>query len=483
MKETNVEELERLVCDMHNGRLSDKEFQRLQELLTNAPESQDLYCRIVDTHMALEAASSSILDNDRTSPTVSPDHSQPSQKPHWRFGLSPWHFATAAVLLLAASLAFFLPGLRDKEVVENDPSHSIITLPSITNVSWDGPTYAKDARDWYPVVAVPAGAIKLHQHEGGMVDGYLFCLPPGKSVDLIATFDATGENSMSLVEIMSGSTPSARKIGFSNVGEGPRPLHANPRATNRRFGVLGQWSETNDSDINRYFLLTCVHKLAESEAEQQWRLSDMAVCLESNSVVHVGWDDSGPAPLKTDGDYRQDNDFDDLTATLFFSPAKQAARSTVLRGVEVIAPNSMADLQLPENLDGGFDLVLEPGDSAVLQAYSDAVAPSAVVVIDTEDNSILWSSVKATTRRVSLGTTGFRNTTSTPKSLRIVAMARDYKSKTDKQKWLVSKRTTLFEQPYFYILGYNDQGDDRDYNDVRVSVLLHSGDTTPAAQP
>jgi hypothetical protein len=345
-------------------------------------------------------------------------------------------------------------------------------MPTITQVSWEGPSFAADSSDWRPAAVTSAGPITLRVKEGEVADAYLFCLLPGDSVKLMATFDATGENSLSVVEILDDQRATLKKVSFHNSGAGPKPLHANPNARNRRYGILGHWSETNTSDLPRYFLLTGVHKLAQPQPNESWRLSKIAVLVESDAVVHLGWDDSGPAPLAGDA-YHEDYDYDDLAASLFFDRNSGASNLAADR-IQVLKNQDHSWQSPVSSLEGGYVFELAPGSAAVLKAVSEARAPNAIVALDADTREPLWSSSKQVAQSTNLGAACLFNPTRTVKRIRLIGIHQPQDAKGPGIPWRASELETLYEQPGYFIVGFDDFQGDKDFDDIRISVLTTS---------
>ncbi|QDU58809.1 hypothetical protein [Aeoliella mucimassa] len=474
MENSKFEELERLASELHDGGLSKDQLDHLNQLLFNDDEAQDFYCDLVNTHVGLKSVVGRSFDgsNEWSLPfAIDSDAEEVASYPGASSRkASPWRWVLAASIALVACSAAWLVLDGNKAVVARG-GESMVYLPTITRVSWKGPTYQTAASEHHNMVAVPPGAIKLRQTQGEDGDGYLFCLEPGYSVELVAAFDAAGENSLSIAEVFNSHAATARKFTFHNAGKGPKPLHANPAALNRRYGVLGRWSESNTTDIPRFFLLTGVHKLSMRDNEDHWRMSSLRVQLESDDVVQVGWDDSGPAPL-TGTNYRPDNDFDDLSASLFFTANEKTPQPTQPK-VDVIQPLHVDGFDFGDEVPEGFNVELLPGDMLLMKGLAQASDPNALMLYNVDTDKVLWSNAKVEGKSdCDLGSTCVRNTTSSPQTIRVIGFNRPTALDKSPENWHVSSRATLYEQSGFYIIGYDDLAGDRDYNDVRVSLLI-----------
>ena len=472
MNNRDFKELERLASALHDDGLSPSDMARLEELLIDNPSAQKRYRELVDTHIALSVASSS-LDADPTD--VGPQSDEPASCSLSRPVVIPpiqsstplptpsswgWPLAALMAALFACSL-LFMPSwdtASDDAVSVLNPSRhtGLTTLPTITHVSWEGPAFQARADQSLPQTAVLPGAITLRLQKGKTAEGYIVCLQPGMSVDLIATFDATGENSLSIVEFTGGEQQTTKKLTFHNAGEGPRPFHANPAAKNRRYGVLGHWTEANLGPIPRFFLLTGVHKLAQASPDEEWRLSELEVLLENDDAVHVGWDDSGPAPNPGES-YQADGDYDDLAASLFFSPISGNRRSEA-SGQCVVSGNVDSQLSIPKDLGSGFEFELPPGSRAIVKGFSEASYPSGMVIVDVDTDEVLWSRVKPLARTAQLGAACINNLSPSPRTLRLIAVYKP--SALEDAEWQASTVKSLYEQPRFSILGFDDSRED-----------------------
>ncbi|QDV71933.1 hypothetical protein [Botrimarina mediterranea] len=482
MNSRDFKEIERLVSALHDDGLSRRDLARLEELLKDDPAAQRRYRELVDTHIALCVASSSMETEPSGKEPANRSQSAPLVLPPLR-GASvlpkptswAWPLATVMVALVAGSL-LFMPGSDPAprgagSVLGPSQQAGLTTLPAITHVSWEGPAFQSHVDQALPQTRVLPGAITLRLQEGKTAEGYVFCLYPGTSVDLVATFDATGENSLSIVEFTGGEQPATKKLTFHNAGEGPRPFHANPAAKNRRYGVLGHWTESNPGPLPRFFLLTGVHKLAQATLDAEWRLSELEVLLENEDAVHIGWDDSGPAPVAGES-YQADGDYDDLAASLFFTPIA-GMRWPDSPGQCVVSGNVDSQLAIPDDVGSGFEFDLPPGGRAIVKGFSEASYPSGMVLIDAESNEVLWSRVKPRARTAHLGAACISNHSQSLQKLRLVAV---YKaSAAEDAVWQASAVKTLYEQPRFRILGFDDSLGDEDYNDVRANLLIESG--------
>lgn len=482
LSSSKFEELEQLVSEMYDDSLSVRGMQRLEELLIDDPRAQHRYKELVDIHIALSVASGGsyaavsgesrgtdgLLLASRNARTTA--STAPAARPV--ANLLPWGLAAA----VAVALGLFALQAAKNNASSVDPSTlASVTpyypaVPEITHVSWEGPSYQAAPRDAIPTAAMSAGAISLRLGKGKTADGYVICLQPGMAVDLVSTFDATGENSLSIVELTGGSRPAAKKLTFHNAGEGPMPLHANPIAKNRRYGVLGHWSEANFGHHPRYFLLTGVHKLAIPTAGEDWRMSDMKVLIEHENAVHIGWDDSGPPPSEG-RPYHPDGDYDDLAATLLYT-SNSSDEQSASPSLRVLASHDPTPIKMPEVLDSAFEFELPPGSIALVKAICEARDPNALVIMDCHTKEVVWSGTKQPAEGVYLGTISLSNPTLAARKLCLVAV-HQVPAATN-EVWHASKLRTLYEQPNFFILGFEDSRNDDDFNDVRVNLLIES---------
>lgn len=472
MKTNKLREIDRLVSEMHDDELSGDDLHRLEELLRDDPAAQRHYWQLVNGHIALSVAVSSNslpVDSPRTESAVAAPAVDSTVT------ASRWWLAAAAVLLLSLLGTSLWKGQGDAPQLASAGStpdsawSEFDEMPTITQVSWEGPSFAADSNGWQPAAVTSAGPITLRVKEGEVADGYLFCLLPGDSVNLMATFDATGENSLSVVEILDDERATLKKVSFHNSGAGPKPLHANPHVRNRRYGILGHWSETNTSDVPRYFLLTGVHKLAQPKPNESWRLSKIAVMVESDQAVHLGWDDSGPAPLAGDN-YHEDFDYDDLAASLLFDRRTNTANHRTDQ-LQVLKNDQLSAPTAPSALEGGFVFELPPHSAAVLKAVSEARARNAIVAVDTDTQELLWSSSQQVAQSPNLGAACLLNPTPNIKRIRLLGIHQPPDAKGPGVPWRASAQDMLYEQPGFFILGFDDSLGDKDFDDVRVSVL------------
>jgi hypothetical protein len=473
-----MKEIEHLVSEMFDDGLDGDDRQRLEELLTDDPCAQAHYWQLVDTHIALSVAvSSKSLDEPAARNSLAADVlAKRRGLPH--LSRKPWLPAAAAAVLLVG-LIWALNPKRDRDGGDADslpvaPGLRLLAseqIPTITQISWEGPSFAANFTKWQPAAMSSAGAVTLRVQQGETADGYLFCLMPEESVKLVATFDATGENSLSVVEIGGSERVGVKKVSFHNAGAGPKPLHANPHVRNRRYGILGHWSETNSTAEPRYFLLTGVHKLARPVPHETWRLSKIAVLVESDLVVHLGWDDTGPAPAEGQS-YHGDNDYDDLAASLLFDRQGGKQDSAVRAGIQATTNQKHSPPVATSVPEGGYAFAIGPHSAAVLKAVSEATDLNGIVAIDEETNKVLWSSSRQAKESTNLGAASLFNPSDSIKRVRLVGIHKPRDSAGPGIPWRVSAAETLYEQPGYFIIGFDDSRGDKDFNDVRVNVLV-----------
>ncbi|MBX3427842.1 MAG: hypothetical protein KF688_19335 [Pirellulales bacterium] len=476
-------ELDRLVSALLDDGPSEQELHRLEELLIDDAELQSRYWQLVSTHVALGVA----IGGDRQ---AAAPPTRAGSMLHWlkprlwtggRKAADRLEHRAAQPLRIAAAIALVAVGMTlwsrlagpehgAAPVAEATTSQhwTVDRVPTITHVSWDGPTFSDDAGLWQPISAIDGGSISLPVKQDREADGYLFCLPPGATVELVATFDATSENCLSVAEITSRGDHAVRKATFTNSGVGPRPLHANPRASNRRYGVLGRWSEINTTPSPRYFLLTGSHKNSSEDASHEWQVSEMAVLLQREDVIHIGWEDAPAKSAKVSHE-----DYDDLAATLFVSYATNP--KTPRTGLRVVG----SDVGLVEgtpSIDGKpHRIALGPGDAILVKVASEARLENGLFLVDATTGEVEWatSNKSASIDSLNLGAAAVFNDSTTPRDVLIVGAHREPCGEGEdcEAVWKESSRRILYEQTGFDILGFEDSKIDDDYNDIRVSVL------------
>jgi hypothetical protein len=487
-------QLERLVSTICDDGATAQDLQELESLLVNDPELQDRYWQLMSTHIALGVAVSCDTNKSLPGPIAGPGQSQSLAPPSWRSRLSndPYlRFFSYAAALLLLGLGVGIWSLFGHELLVaitrgTNPQATnwvVDRIPTVTRVSWNGPTFSNDDDQWQLIDGDEAGRVSLQVKQAPSANGYLLCLPPDTNVELIATFDATGENCLSVVELVANDIQPVEKATFNNCGVGPKPWDANPTAQ-KRYGVLGRWFERNTTSSPRYFLLTGSHKLANPKPDQDWQLSEMAVLLERDGIIQIGWDDSGPAPGGKDEAYLQDDDFDDLAATLFLAPAGPAPSSK--QAVEFVGENRDVVPRVVPQSNDAFRINLAPGEVAVFKAASWAAAPNALFLTHAATGSVYWSTsntnaMNEVTRSRDLGAAALRNNSATSQEFLLFAAHHASKGVEADQQWQSSERKVFFEQPGYVILGFEDQGQDNDFDDVRVSVLRVSSANLPGA--
>jgi hypothetical protein len=491
-KERQLESLVSSICD--DGATA-QDLQELEALLVDDPELQKRYWQMMSTHVALGVAVSCAADKSLPGPIAWPERSRLPTSAPWRsaFGTDSrlrFFYYAAAILLLGLGVGTWirfgheLLGGINRGVDSQAINWTVDRIPTITHVSWDGLTFSREDDQWQIIDGAEAGPVSLQVKQAPSANGYLFCLPPGAAVELTATFDATGENCLSVVELVANDQQPIEKATFNNCGVGPKPWDANPAAQNRRYGVLGRWSERNTTLSPRYFLLTGSHKLANPKPNQDWQLSEMAVLLERDGIIQIGWDDSGPAPAESDTVYRPDDDFDDLAATLLLSVPSSMPSSA--RAVELIGENrGIAPQPLPQSNDA-LPISLAPGEVAVFKVASWATAPNTLLLVHAQTNEVYWStantnSANEVSKSCDLGAAAIRNNSTERQEFLLFATHRAPSEGKTEQEWHESERKMFFEQPGYVILGFEDHGRDNDFDDVRVSVLQADSAGAPRA--
>ncbi|HMO15148.1 MAG TPA: hypothetical protein PKD64_13025 [Pirellulaceae bacterium] len=476
MENNREARLHRLVSELNDGGLGASEFRELEQLLVDEPQLQDLYIELMSTHVGLSIVAS-LPPNPSglkmSAPGISMEASDRigiSRRPSRRiltYQRLIYALTTVAAIVLVSFMVF---GSGDfwkrpnKPVTNANVAQGIRKIPLVKKVSWIGPSFSSLPEEWSPIEETVSGVVPLRVDTSHLASGYIFCLPPRSAVKLFATFDATAENCLTISELRSDVSEVDRKAVFHNTGAGDRPLHANPTAVNRRFGVLGEWSERNDTDQPRFFMLTGAHKLVVPEPNEEWRLSNLAVLLNEPDLVHLGWDDSGPFP-GVGGTYVGDGDFDDLAVTLCFEIDEQSYAATSPISTSVPAVSLSGEIPSSE----GVELSLEPGESVLLKVAADATFTNALVVLDKDTQQQLWATWNEEKDQLNLGACYLRNHGGQRRELVLVGINR-HNEKPD-EDWLPSRSRILFEQGDYTIIGFDDSKKDNDFKDILVSVL------------
>ncbi len=470
MTAKQLRELEQLVSDLYDDGLSSMETQRLEGLLLDEPALQDKYLGMVDLHVGLSVAGESLANpssDEEQSDTVSTIPAHLSMVRGFVAIL-----ATTACILLAV---WIWHGWDFSDLPSRVPElashadHKLSAIPTIKCVSWNGTTFSQDVDDWQPLSVVGPGVIPLRQSRGEMVDGYLLELPPGYRLELVTTCDATAENCLSIEEVWAGTTPSSRKVTFHNSGQGSKPRHANPAAKHRRFGIVGTWADRNVTQQPRFFLVTAVHKRVDPGPNEAWRVSEMAVMIEEPDVIQIGWDDSGPAP-STAGD----EDFDDLSASIFIVPIGQTQRVTpVTPELEVAAaqvPTADPDAA-PAIGSTAYEMMLPPGSITLFKAASNASAHNELFLRNAKDGNVLWSASNNRGKSSNVGGVALRNRSDSFQRIYLMSSHRNPDVELVEPS-SASRYCLLFEQTGYNIVGFDDGvRPDADFDDVRVGIL------------
>ncbi|HEY2759492.1 MAG TPA: hypothetical protein VGI75_02075 [Pirellulales bacterium] len=347
-------------------------------------------------------------------------------------------------------------------------------LTPVIRVSWSGPQFASELNASPMIAAIHEGVISFTSSFGRPAQGYVVCLRPGALMDLIVTADAEGENALAAIEIDGSGKPTGRRISFSNSAEeGSATGKSDGKyAVRTKKGRLGIWTDRNDGPTPRYYLFTGVHKLLNRSADDSWHVSRLQPFVESENLIHVGWDDSGmPFAGKQDAAQVPDNDFDDVSATIRIRmPSSPAPNSDV----QVLSKNrkyEVSGLSLPSQDAERYLLTLNPGQSAIVKVSSRSGAPVDVGVFGKETGELRWRCrQEPNSDSPTLGICAIKNDSPRVKEFFVVGAQREASADPFAAVHAMPA-SVLFNKENVVTVGFGDVEKTLDFNLLKVDIL------------
>jgi hypothetical protein len=484
-------ELERLLSELADEGATQQRVEKIERLLLNNPKLQDHYWSWMDNHIILGTDRAAILGESKAANHLISVGSQ--QSPAAAIAVQPFaseqnslrRWLTPLLAISACLLWMMLPGnfslshiagLLRPHVIDTDHTDSW-HIPRITRVSWEGPYFAEHEQRLDSGSKAHVGLVSLGFVNGSPANGYVLRLEPGTSAELMMAADAYAENNLSVTELNASGKPVRRSVSFNNFGSGGISASANHEIRARRYGLIGTWSEFNDSNKPKYYLINGIHKsinpdLSPPHPEQEFQLSRMALVLDEPDLKLLGWDDSGIEPNEVNAGVEPDGDYDDISVAIRISGkgiepkfSDKDCRLVATPGLETTTPRT----------DGAncYRFTLGPGEIAVLKVASEARKTNSLFVVREGSNEVLWNVASNRPGTVNLGAVAIQNTSYANQNY-VIFGENSADPLAPPTGWQNSSVATVHTQPGCSILGFEDdeeEGQDSDFDDIRITFL------------
>lgn len=490
METKKAVELERLLSELADEGATKERVQKIEDLLINNPELQDHYWKWMDLHVILGVERAGILGDRGATRSLGgkPENGSPRElrKTTWSSGHQLWMLVSTVAVAACVTWALMTAAQYFRNRDADGPNRGmraaaggeeIWRIPRITRVSWEGPFFADPGQEERSTTGERAGLVSLGLVGGLSANGYILRLEPGTSANLMMAADAYAENNLSVTELDANGTPIRRSVSFNNFGTSSIPQFGNAEVMTRRYGQIGTWSEFNDTDRPKYYLLNGIHKSANPDvpapdSPQEFQLSEMVVMVEEPDIILVGWDDGGVEPTEANSGVLPDGDYDDITVVIRINrPGVEPTRSTPHRR---LLARPQATTLTPQS-DGSvrYRFALLPGEVAVMKVATEARCSNALYLVDESANEVLWGASNTDSRSTNLGAVTVENRGTEQIHLAIFS---EHSASTggDKDDWQCSELAKIHDQPGCVILGFEDTGEDNDFDDMRVTLLSMS---------
>ncbi|MEO0529861.1 MAG: hypothetical protein AAF266_04700 [Planctomycetota bacterium] len=443
MSEATNKQIDRLLSDVADEGMTADRAQELERLLLNRPESQEHYARTIELLLLLEHEFDFTLrdpiplvvrdgsDSDEKAidgqagqaarpPLTGPhgDSRKATRKPPSVSDTTrqaSWlMLATAATLLIGWALlgpprgpersVALIPQsdtdsvspLRVADIDQPLPIRDASALASLSQITRTAlvtslylPQRAVGAA---PRLTLCSGTAWMERGYGERERGYVFTLQPGQTMSLHVTTNAASHNSLALIELEGRYDPvgEAIKLNFSSLIDvnDPNPRRQTGRQHN---GQVGNYVTTNSGAVAKHFLLVGSHAVRGREAESTWNQSDFHVAFDDSDLLVIGWDDSGYGNPKQPPPYawEPDRDYDDLQATIRFTPAEAGLATNEPGGVR-LRPEPLPDGPMVSRKPESHRLSVMPGEERVVIVSSSTSTPTKVRIVESETRHVLW---------------------------------------------------------------------------------------------
>lgn len=489
-----IDELERQLSALADNGATKELVADIEQILLDNPELQDVYWSWMDVHTVLGVERSAVLGEHRE-PRDSGLNDQTSARPgrlarnarSRRRTLIVGSSLALATCLMLGLFAFQSPlsltvddGVDKLRMACQPGAESAWSIPDITYVSWDGPVFA-DRSTVHPSASRPrVGSVGLALASGRSADGYVLCLDPGETAEMMLAIDAIAENNCSVIEIDSQGTPLRRVVSFNNFQPDIDPK-------TRRCGLAGTWVEKNNTDKSQYYLINGIHKRYHPSSRtadrlQSFHLSDMRVILDEPDLVVIGWDDGGLDVSEFHGAIRSDHSFDDLTVVIRLSgPGIQASPPTASHRIRGWTSPRMHAQAIKGPHTEGFEryrFSVQPGEMVVLNVGSEAKVLNSLYLIDEGSEAVLWSVDNAGLQSNHLGAVVVENSGIEKITLAVfgecLPPSDNGEVEMRSEDWTCSELLKVYGQPNCAILGFRDRVRKGEFVDLRVTLMTVS---------
>lgn len=484
-----LKELESLALEADETSPAER-LAKLEAKLRDCPEAQDEYCRLVmlDTilkaefgpnALSLTPLSPELSETDACSMVAATlandiEPTVPTLSKRLLLGITA---ATAASLIFVLSYFGTVPSADDTqnqnaaEVASMTTSDADIFLQSpetigmlhrVTHTTWQPPRQTDQDSERRLTAQLIEGAVRMMPFNGKDAGGYVLKLPPGAVLELNTYADADGENALAIIELDSRGEPTGQLVSFGNRGaqiSGKR---------SRIYGHLGSWSDVNETNADKFYLLTGLQHVIRPKEEPIWYVAGFKVFVNRSNLLHIGWDDTGSESHEMSTDLR-DKDFNDLTATLriTFPNINSVPPANEVEIVDPEQPDVIAQEIAPELLSqDGFDLQVLPGEGVIMNVSSACFYGGSLTLVE-RDTGKVWRRWDNQDGELShLGVLLIENNTLEPLDFHLVGNHRIGKSKQE----LASRHKLLWYDELWQIVGFDDSKADEDWNDLRVHL-------------
>ena len=478
-------EIERLISAAADEGMSAEQSARLETLLLDRPDLQDFYARVMSLHtlliyelnLAMQEFSPLVADEPESrSPRVRPmiglhdglDAARRGGKAtiQWSPG---WRFAVGAAATLLAVVGAHWATRTSESPVTSAATHltadsQAISLTSrLTQTTVSGMTFPVSARAGSDESILCGGMVWMERGPGLRERGYMMAVPPGALITLEVDAESAAQNALTVIEFDQQGRPTGGTISFNNRKERARGTFV------AGIGCIANWSDRNDSEQTKYFLLTGTHMLQKAIQGDRWRLSDYKVLLESPKLVCLGWDDSGysAAPHPSETDYYADRDFDDISAII---QVHQSTGTTHDKKQLTLLPTPQLTGQREKFDEKAYSFSVNPGESAILRIAGRAGWHNTAAVIDTRSGNVIWRQSGSPDPSQYSGAYLIENATDEPRRFAIVGAHLPWPTPGQDTNWGPSEMSVVRDDPDFTMVGFEDGGGDADFDDILIYI-------------
>lgn len=503
-----IRELELLLAQFVDEGSPPESVKRLHELLLDKPELQACYWKWIDVHVLLGAEGPALLESSgawgaltatvASRPESTTEESAAallvasgqSRRAIWNRALA-WA-SIAGAIVIAASFLLGRASSPDPTVAQSteeraaDAGGSAVPrgdedaaeiegpwrIPQITRVKWTGPYFADSIEHDLVSAEVRPGRVSLQLSSGAAVSGYLLKLGPGEGVDMVVTAEARSENNVSVTELDSTGAPLQRSVTFNNFKDSGGIDGA------RGTGLLGTWCASNDTRSPKYYLITGGHQVVDPDAlsdldDVRWRMSSMEIVLEEPDVVILGWDDGGIESFGLGQAIEADQDFDDVSAILRIASRHDRVGSDG-RDLRVVGAAAAVPGRPRTEQSRAYDFTIHPGEVVGIVATSSAGVANNLYLANATTDDLLWSTGSESAQLGNFGGVLVENLSETAIELSLFGEHLNDRQIDPPPTWICSMVKELYKQRGCTIVGFEDLGEDNDFNDVRVTMVHFS---------